>query len=151
MRCYQSMLARCTQSSNPAYEHYKQRGITLCARWLTGEGQLNGFECFLSDMGERPAKLTIERIDNDKGYEPSNCCWATRREQARNRSTTNLHQYKGRMFTLRELSEKTKIPYDVLRHRVTRCGVPVEAAIKLGPDKLTKNALSQYRDSRSAT
>jgi hypothetical protein len=136
MRSYQSMVARCIHPSNPAHEHYQARGITICDRWLSGEAGGSGFECFLSDMGERPSKLfTIERTDNRKGYEPSNCCWATRREQARNRSTTNLHTYQGEMLTLRELSEKTAISYEVLRYRVTRRGLPVETAISLGPDK----------------
>ncbi|MBZ9873078.1 hypothetical protein LB542_19715 [Mesorhizobium sp. BR1-1-9] len=136
MRCYQSMLARCTQPSNPAFAHYQQRGITLCQRWLNGEGALNGFECFLADMGTRPSKLfTIERTDNDKGYEPSNCRWATRREQARNRSSTTLHFHDGREMTLREWGEAYGIPYEVLRHRVSRAGIPISAAIKLGRSK----------------
>lgn len=130
------MVARCIHPSNPAYEHYQSRGISLCDRWLNGDGHLNGFECFLADMGARPSKLfTIERNDNTKGYDPSNCSWATRRSQARNRSTTNLHSYQGQMLTLRELSEKTKISYEVLRYRVTRRGLPVETAVSLGPDK----------------
>jgi hypothetical protein len=136
MRCYKSMLARCTQPSNPAFAHYQRRGITICDRWLIGEGVLNGFECFLADMGERPSALfTIERIDNDSGYGPSNCQWATRRQQARNRSTTNLHSYLGKDLTLREWAEAYDIPYEVLRHRVSRAGIPIGTAIELGNAK----------------
>jgi len=136
MSSYQAMLGRCTQPSSPAFEHYKRRGITMCERWLSGNGQLNGFECFFADMGARPSILfSIERVDNDKGYDPSNCRWATHREQARNRTTTNFHEYQGGMVTLRELSEKTNIPYEMLRHRIARRGLPVETAVNMGPKR----------------
>jgi hypothetical protein len=60
----------------------------VCERWV-GD---HGFENFLVDMGECPAGLSIDRIDNDRGYEPGNCRWATRTEQARNKTTTKLNE-----------------------------------------------------------
>jgi len=136
MKSYQSMVARCIHPSNPAFAHYQQRGISICSRWLNGEDGISGFGCFLADMGERPSEdFTLERNDNAKSYEPSNCSWATRRAQARNRSTTNLHTYKGQSLTLREWSEAYSIPYEVLRHRVSRAGVSIETAIELGRSK----------------
>lgn len=89
------MKARCDNPRNPAYAAYGGRGITVCQRWM------DSYEAFIEDVGERPSPLhSIDRIDNDRGYEPNNVRWATRREQANNRRSNVRITYNGETKTL---------------------------------------------------
>ena len=121
---WQNLISRCTQPSNPAFAHYQRRGIGVCDRWRK-------FENFLADMGERPEGLTIDRWpDNDGNYEPGNCRWATKREQANNRITNLTFEYRGKFYTLANLARKTSVGKDVLRSRLVRAtGWTVEGAV----------------------
>jgi hypothetical protein len=75
-----SMNQRCSNPNNPRWKDYGGRGITVCDAWR------ESFEAFFRDMGARPtSNHSIDRIENERGYEPSNCRWATRSEQQRNR------------------------------------------------------------------
>ena len=110
------MIQRCTNPLNKSFKNYGGRGITVCGRWLAG------FEFFLSDMGLRPGpNLSIERLDNNRGYEPSNCVWATASQQAKNRRDGSLRgeqakhpkltvaavmEIRGSMLTNTQLSRK---------------------------------------------
>lgn len=81
------MVQRCHNEDNSAYEDYGERGISVCARWLDTE---YGYDAFVADMGPRPEGFSLDRIDNDGNYEPSNCRWADNVTQSRNRRSTKL-------------------------------------------------------------
>ncbi len=104
---------------NPRYTHwlrYGGRGITVCPEWASS------YEAFARDMGERPPGHTLERIDNDKGYSPENCRWATRKEQARNRANTSKIVIEGREFVAAELAEISGLKTDTIKDRAFKLG-----------------------------
>jgi hypothetical protein len=105
---------RCNNPNSQSYKNYGGRGITLCDRWLGKEGYKN----FCEDMGERPEGTTIERIDNNKGYQPDNCKWATRLEQANNTRMTKLLTYKGMTKSISEWARYVGKDRSTLAHRL---------------------------------
>lgn len=97
---------RCCNPKNHAYECYGGRGIKICDRWF------NSFENFLEDMGERPSKeYSIDRINVNGNYEPSNCRWATDKEQCNNRRSNVIIQYKGRTQNLKQWCDELCLNY----------------------------------------
>lgn len=114
-RIWNNMIQRCTNANIPNYKDYGGRGIKVCDQWL------NSFEAFLEDMGEKPEGLTLERIDNSKGYEPDNCRWATRTEQARNRRSNRMLTWAGKTQCVTAWAEELGLPKTTMMARL-RCG-----------------------------
>jgi hypothetical protein len=125
-RAWEGMRKRCMNPRAKNYDRYGGRGIRVCARW-------DDFANFLADMGEQPAGKQIERRDNDGNYEPNNCCWATKKEQAQNRSTSRPVTYLGRTQTLMEWCEELDVPYNTAWCRLFRSNWPVERAFAISP------------------
>lgn len=110
---WQAMLRRCDNKNHPSYHRYGGRGINVCERWLS-------FHNFIADMGPRPNGCTIDRIDNDKGYSPENCRWATRKEQQRNQSTTRKITIDGILYIAADLAEISGMKADAIVERANR-------------------------------
>lgn len=125
--CYShwnAMRTRCYSSSDCSVR-YKEQGIKMCDRWF------NDFWGFARDMGDPPGPgMSIDRIDNSKGYEPGNCRWVTRKEQQRN-TTKNVHIcVLGDTRTISEWSEISGICRSTISHRIKSGMSPEDAVTK---------------------
>lgn len=106
---------RCFDKNCRDYVNYGGRGITVCARWLRSPAT------FVKDMGPRPTpKHSLDRINNEGHYEPSNCRWATSTEQARNRRTSRYYTYNGETKTLPEWAEISGVQMHTIWFRIKR-------------------------------
>lgn len=122
---WQHMIGRCVSPGDPAFQSYGGRGISVCERWLR-------FDSFLADMGVRPPGMTLDRIDNNKGYSPENCRWASRKTQNNNtRRNIVVETGDGSRMTLKEFSERTGQNYGTVKSRRLRTGV-IDGAMEVG-------------------
>jgi len=112
-KIWDGMIQRCTNFNCEAYKNYGKREIIVCERWLK-------FENFYKDVGDPPKGLTLDRIDNNKGYFPDNWRWATRKEQANNRRNNHIIPYNDKKYNITELARKHNISPEILRYRLNR-------------------------------
>lgn len=98
-RSWSAMKTRCFNRVSKGYKHYGGRGITVCARWMK-------FENFLADMGKRPARKSLDRINNDGNYEPGNCRWATALQQSINKQNSRWLTIDGIRLRVEEWAQK---------------------------------------------
>ncbi|MGL5737161.1 MAG: hypothetical protein ACRCYS_20055, partial [Beijerinckiaceae bacterium] len=117
-RNWTAMVQRCTNPNNTRFADWGGRGIKVCDRW-------RDFANFYADMGEPEAGKTLDRIDNDKGYEPGNCRWATKQEQANNRSVTKRLTFNGQSLSYAEWGRVTGLGRATIGRRANS-GWPVE-------------------------
>ena len=122
---YNEIVARCTRPTHASYGSYGGRGITCCDRWLTGDGAIGGFECFNVDMGPRPPGTSVDRKDNNSGYCPENCRWATTIEQASNKRNLPKYEFGGKTLGLSEWARELGVTRGMLKSRI-RYGWSIE-------------------------
>jgi hypothetical protein len=122
-RAWQTMRLRCLNPENKAFKNYGGRGITVCDRWK------DNFLAFLRDMGRKPSSAhELDRIDNNKGYEPGNCRWVTRIVNSRNRRSNKWVEFKGERRLLIDVCEQFGIRSDTVRFRLKH-GMTLEQAV----------------------
>lgn len=137
-RAWLSMRVRCRFPSQDSYPLYGGRGIKVCPEWESS------FEAFLAHIGEPPsAAHTLDRIDNNRNYEPGNVRWADAGEQARNRRSTSAITFQGETLCLEAWAERVGIKAKTLRARIFDHGWSVERALTeaiISPQNLRSQA-----------
>lgn len=123
-----NMKARCSNEKLPEYKNYGGKGIKVCKEW---QNDYENFYNWAMSNGYKE-ELSIDRIDNSKGYNPENCRWATREEQANNMTTNIKIEYQGEIHTMKQWSKMLGISYSALRYRKNKLNLtPLQALIDL--------------------
>lgn len=117
------IIQRCCNPLNNLWKWYGGRGITVCERWR------ESFENFYADMGPRPVGMSIDRIDNERGYSLENCKWASRHDQNRNRRNNIIVEYGNQTMCLKDLAAKVGMRYFTLYYRFVTKGWTLEKAL----------------------
>lgn len=123
---WQKIISRCTNPDDKNYHNYGGRGITICEEWLDFQNFYD-YVSTLEHFGEKG--YSLDRIDNNGNYEPSNVRWADSKTQQRNKANNRLVEYQGETMTLIEASEKSGIGYGTLQRRI-RLGWAAEDLFK---------------------
>jgi len=119
---WQHIKRRCNDQKRRDYKNYGGRGIKVCDRWL------ESFTNFLEDMGECPSGMSIERIDVDGHYEPSNCKWATLDEQANNKTNTHYLELNGKKMSIAQWARELGVKNVTIQNRL-RYGWTIERTL----------------------
>ena len=120
-----SMRDRCRNPKSRCWNDYGGRGVKICSRW-------DDFHAFAEDMGPRPKGYTLDRIDNNGGYEPENCRWATRKQQQLNRRVAVYVTVEGKKYRAIELAEKAGVKTDTIIARAAK-SLPMEDILSSQP------------------
>lgn len=117
-----NMRVRCDKTSYHSFHVYGGRGIRYCERWQT-------FENFIADMGACPKGASLDRIDSDGNYEPSNCRWASKKVQGENKRSTRWLSHGGETMSIADWARRIGVNHETLRKRIN-AGMPLERALK---------------------
>lgn len=123
-RAWSNMIQRCTNETLPRYADYGGRGITVCERWR------RSFLAFYKDMGPKPSsRHSIDRIDNNGNYEPSNCRWATQRQQVLNSRKARYLTHNGETLCITDWALRTGIKRHTIAARLDKHGWSISEAL----------------------
>lgn len=122
--CWYNMNDRCYDPTNKQWDDYGGRGITVCDEWRYPKGLAQ----FIADMGECPPGHSIERIDNDGNYCKTNCRWATRKQQQRNRRDSCIITYNGRSGTISDWAGWLGVSANTILYRL-KTGKPISVVL----------------------
>ena len=125
-KIYHAMKARCTYPKDPRYNKYGANGITVCEEWLGEDGFINFYNWSMEN--NYTDELTIDRIDSNGNYEPSNCRWVDYFVQSNNTNRNHRISYHGENHTIGEWSKILGINYNTLNQRIWS-GIPIEVAM----------------------
>lgn len=134
---HRGMIRRCYTKHDTAYKYYGSRGISICDEWLGDNGVLNFYEWALSNGYDD--NLSIDRIDNNGNYEPSNCRWVDIITQANNKSTNIFHTFNNETKTLTEWAKELDLCVDSLWKRIYKYDYSFEKAISYKLHKISKH------------
>lgn len=128
---YHGMMSRCYNSNTPQFHDYGGRGIAVCDRWRLGDGRVNGFMCFIKDMGMMPSKHhSIDRIKNHLGYGPDNCKWSTRIEQNNNTRRNKFFTHNGKTLSMSQWTRELGLSDpSILYYHLVEKGKPLDEVI----------------------
>jgi hypothetical protein len=144
-RVWSSMKTRCYNPKSNNFKYYGGRGIKVCERWMAGENGLSAFECFFADMGPRPSsRHSIDRFPNRNGdYEPSNCRWATPKQQAQNKDNTYQARLSGpRKITL-EIARQIRAMSNSVREIGTKFGISSSSVCRVKRGETWKEPIAR--------
>lgn len=135
------MIQRCENPNHPRYADYGGRGIKVCRQWR------QSFATFIKDMGKKPApRMQVERRDNDGPYDPKNCYWATRKQQANNTRASRFLEFDGQSLTISQWADKLGVRASTLQLRLAHgwsvqqtMTIPVSASNKIHAALLNHN------------
>ncbi len=123
---WRNMRRRCIDENEPSYHRYGGRGIKVCERWI------NDYDLFFQDMGDCPSGLSLDRIDVNGDYEPSNCRWITIKHQCNNKRNNHSITFNGETLNISQWADKLGIGRDTLHRRITVYKVSLDKALTSG-------------------
>lgn len=140
-RTWGSMIQRCENKKHQAFSNYGGRGIKVCQQWR------DSFQQFFIDMGNRPKGTSLDRINVNGDYEPSNCRWATDIQQKNNRRDNRYIKWEGETYTLSNLAKKHGITYNILSKRLA-AGWDIENALTI-PTKVMNREITHNNETKT--